>query len=304
MWSKFFQRKGQKPPLVVAQSHGLEHIMHLQILEEAKQGHLQLSWKYPLYHGGFRLWEVAESFRQADLVCLLNQADADYTINHLGVDPQKVHVFPNGIPDYFLNRPFQLLPNQPQQQIGIAHIGTYISRKGIRYGIPALNAILARHPHVTVKVIGTGCPVANVLADFDPQVHDRVQVIPHYVHHNLPEILQDCQILLFPSLSEGFPLAIPEAMACGLTPIVTNIPGSTEIVMNEVNGLVVPVRDRETLIQAMERLIHNTATLNQLRHAAYHLAQDYSWQNIAKQRLNLYESVLSRQSSRKAYILV
>lgn len=57
IWGIFFSHLSLKHrPLLVTQSHGLEHTMHEIILEEAKSGRLKLSWKYPLYHGGLSLW--------------------------------------------------------------------------------------------------------------------------------------------------------------------------------------------------------------------------------------------------------
>jgi hypothetical protein len=72
IWAKMRRSSRENSPLLVTRSHGLEHSMHLENLEEARRGNLHLSWKYPLYHGGFRLWEVATSIRYADLVLLLN----------------------------------------------------------------------------------------------------------------------------------------------------------------------------------------------------------------------------------------
>jgi hypothetical protein len=155
MWAKLRRNPGIRP-LLVTRSHGLEHVMHLEILAEARQGNLDLSWKYPLYHGGLRLWEVAQSLRDCDLALLLNQYDADYATNQLGVDPNRVRVVANGIPEAFLNLLLTPTPSDRDGALRIAQVGSYIPRKGIGYGVPAVNQILQQHPNVMMSFFGNG----------------------------------------------------------------------------------------------------------------------------------------------------
>jgi glycosyltransferase involved in cell wall biosynthesis len=320
VWAKLRRNSGDRP-LLVTRSHGLEHVMHLEILAEARQGNLDLSWKYPLYHGGLRLWEVAQSFRTCDLALLLNQYDADYAMHQLGVDSDRVQIVANGIPQRFLNLPFEPTPSDsqhggsplapetttaPQERLcqgngalRIAQVGSYIPRKGIGYGVPALNQILRQHPQVIMSFLGTGCPESQVHADFDPVVRDRVKVAPHYDHELLPSLLQGHQIKLFPTLSEGFSLALPEAMACGLVPVTTATPGPMEIVQDGHNGLLVPPRDPQAIVQALERLLGDRVYLEKLRRKAYETAQNYSWQQIAATTLSLYERAKHLKETRQ-----
>lgn len=295
VWAKMRQSSKQNCPILVTRSHGLEHIVHLEQLEEVQQGNDRLSWKYPLYHGGFRLWEVAISLRNADLALLLNRRDLDYAVEKLGVKPERARIVANGIPEVFLNLTFEPTPTAEDATIGIAQVGNYIPRKGVNYGAPALNVILARYPQVKVSFLGTGCSEAEVYGDFEPAVRDRILVIPRYSHETLPTLLKGHQIKLFPSLSEGFSLALPEAMACGLAPVATAIPGQMEIVQDGHDAILIQVRDSHAIEQALERLITDRPYLEQLRRNAYATAQRYSWERIARDNLALYEEALSQR---------
>lgn len=286
LWA-MLQRKQQQRPLIIARCHGLEHIEHEEYVEEVQRGNLQFSWKYPLYRGSIRLWEAAASMRFADLVLLLNRRDRDYAITHLGVHPDRAHVVANGIPTSFLKQPFE--PLLSDQSLRIAQVGTYILRKGVHYGSPALNTILQRYPQVEVSFFGTECSPELVYADFDPSVRDRVTVVPRYTHETLPDLLKGHHIKLFPTISEGFGVALVEAMACGLAPITTATPGPLEIVRDGYDAIVIPCRDREAIIYALEKLIGDRAYLEQLRRRAYQTAQSYSWSQIAQHNLALYE---------------
>jgi len=297
VWVKL--RRSSNSPALVTRSHGLEHIMHLENLEEARFGKMHLSWKYPLYPGGFRLWEVANSLRDADLSLFSNYRDLEYGVEKLGVDPGRTGVFANRIPEHFLNLDFELMPEAEDSVIRIALVATYIPRKGIHHGVPALNKILARYPQVKVSFLGTGCSEAEAHADFEPAVRDRIRVIPRYSHEVLPDLLRGHHIKLFPTLSEGFSLALTETMACGLAPVTTTTPGPMEIVRDGDNGILVPPRDSQVIEQALERLITDRPYLEKLRRNACATAQKYSWNRIARNNLAFYEAALSHKRGTK-----
>lgn len=301
VWAKMLRNSREKRPSLITRSHGLEDVVNLEYLEEKQRGNLRLSWKYPLYHGGFRLWEVATSLRYADLALFSNRHDSQYAIEKLGVKPERTRIFANGIPEAFLNLTFEPTPEAGDSTIGIAQVGTYILRKGIHYGATALNTILTRYPQVKVSFLGTGCPEAKVYADFDPTVRDRILVVPSYSRETLPTLLHGHQIKLFPTLAEGFSLALPEAMACGLAPVTTAIPGSLEIVRDGHDAILIPPRDSQAIEQALDRLILDRSYLERLRRNAYATAQRYSWARLAHDNLTFYKEALcqGRRSGQK-----
>ncbi|WP_299410518.1 glycosyltransferase family 4 protein [Acaryochloris sp. IP29b_bin.148] len=297
LWGSFKHLQRSSQPLLVTRSHGLEHLETKEILEDVRRGNRQLSWKYRLYRGGPHLWEVATSFRTADAAFLLNRQEAEYVTLHFGLPPEQIHIVANGLPDDFLGLPFAPTPLEASSIIRIAQVGTYIPRKGIQYSTPALNRILCQYPQVHVSFLGTSCREClsseMVYADFDPEVCDRITVIPRYDHESLPELLAGHHIKLFPTISEAFGKALIEGMACGLAPITTSAAGPMEIVRDGYDALVVPTRESNALGVALEKLIIDRPLLHQLRQNAYTTAQGYSWKKIAAARLATYEQALN-----------
>lgn len=300
LWAKWLSKLRGNSSLLVARSHGLEHIHHLQIKKDVHRGDLSLSWKYELYRGSIYLWEVTQSLLHADLVYLLNSEEREYAVDVLGISSDKIHVVANGIPDYLLDLPFESITDN-HQNIRIAQVSTFIDRKGIKFSVPALNNILSRYPNVEVSFFGTACrecpSVDLVYADFAPEVRDRIMVIPRFDHETLPELLQDHHIKLFPSLTEAFGMALVEAMACGLAPIATAAGGPLDIISDRHDGLLVPLRDSKAIEAALEKLICDRAELNRLREKAYQKAQTYRWQSIAEDNIIWYEEGLKHKSS-------
>ena len=290
-WSTFLQGRRRRP-LLSTRSHYLEQLIHLDRLEEQRRGTLKLSWQYPLYRGSLQLLEVAKSLRGSDLILLLNRLEADYVTQQLGVPGSRVHIVANGIPESFLGLPLSTITEAEHQTVAIALIGTYITRKGIQYSVPALNNILKRYPEVSVSFLGTGCPESKVLDDFEVGLRDRITVTPHFQHADLPSLLQDHHIQLFPSLSEAFGKGLVEAMACGLAPITTETAGPLEIVKDGYDAIVVPIRDSSAIEAGLEKLLSDLPYLTNMRANAYQTAQKYSWQHIAERRLTLFKEAL------------
>lgn len=289
LYQKLFRPRSR--PLLVARSHGLEHILDESIRSEAKRGNLKLSWKYPLYHGGYRLWQVKQYLKRADLALFLNEHDRQYAIENLGVRPEAAEIVNNGIPEVFLG---QAVSFEPPADIRIALVGSFLQRKGIEYSVPALNGLLRRHARLSVTFLGTGVPVHDVLSRFDRAVTERVHVMPRYAHEQLPILLKGFHIILFPSLTEGFGLAVVEGMACGLAAVVSRIPGIADRLQDGGNAIIIPPKDPAAIESAVQRLIQDPALLTKLRKSGYEFAQGYSWRNVAESTMRLYEKSIER----------
>jgi glycosyltransferase involved in cell wall biosynthesis len=294
VWAKHLSRVIRSKPLLVTRAHGLEHTADYHLKREFLKRGLKLSWKYRFYGGGFRLWEVTNSMRYADLVFQLNQFDLDYAVQQLGVAADRSYLVANGIPEEFLNLPFESTPMSASSEIAIALVATYNYRKGIHYSLTALNSILKQYPMVKVSFLGTGVSQEVIHSDFEPDLCKRVRVIPHFKREELPELLKGHYIKLFPSLSEGFSLALPETMACGLAPIATAIPGSIEILQDDFDSLLVPPCDSQAIEKALEQLINNRIYLNNIRLNALITSRKYAWDRIAREQLLLYEEALGK----------
>lgn len=288
-WVYAAAARSAKSPMLVTRSHGLEHSIHDQRLAMANFGGERMSWKYPFYHGGYRLWEVARSLRAADVALFLNERDRETAITGLRVPRQSAVLVRNGIADELIGLPHPCNVDGP---LRIAVIGSYIHRKGVGFAAEALNRLLSRHATWSVTFLGTGCERARVLEDYDFFLHDRITVVPRYSNGQLPDLLTNHHVHLFPTLSEGFGLALLEAMACGLAPVAAAVPGPTEIVRDGHDALLVPPADSAAIVAALERLSAEAPLLGQLRRNAYATAQNYGWQRVAAEQLAIYERYL------------
>jgi glycosyltransferase involved in cell wall biosynthesis len=293
--AKLFRRRSR--PLIVARSHGLEHTVHDMNVNDARTRGSPLSWKYPIYHGGYRLWECAVSFRQADVALFLNEPDLAVAIGRLGVGREAAAKVRNGVDQAFIDRATVLAAGEPDaaRPRNIAFIGSFLPRKGVEYLRPAAIAVMRDHPDVQLGYFGSGVDARTVRAEYPEALRDRIHVTQDYRNDELPGLLGGYGILAFPSLAEGFPLAPVEAMACGLVPVTSAIAGPLEYVVDGQNGLVMPPADAPALEACLRMLLDDEAVWRRLRAAALRTAMQHSWNAIADDLLDIYAAGLRRR---------
>ena len=82
-------------------------------------------------------------------------------------------------------------------------------------------------------------------------------------------------------------------MAAGLPVVVTDIPGSRDIVKNEINGLIVPHSDPNELARAIIRILNEKGFSEKILKNAKAESKKYDWRAIAKKYLSVYEKSLN-----------
>lgn len=279
-------------PLIVARTHSLGHMLHRQRIVDSRLGHVKLSWKYPLYHGGYHLSEQKWALRLADVSLFFNNEDLNFAIDKLGVSKAKVQVTRNGLDSTLLKVDREETLLDKESPIGIAQIGTFANVKGIEYSVHAFHRILLKYPNVRIMFLGTGVAPASVYSRFEESLWERITVIQSYERHMLPDFLKGHQIQVFPSLAEAFGMTLVEGMACGLAPVASNIGGPRDIIKHEMNGLLIPLRDSQAIFEAIETLLGNRSLLDRLRVGAWQSAQEFRWDGIASDTIELYSSYL------------
>jgi glycosyltransferase involved in cell wall biosynthesis len=105
----------------------------------------------------------------------------------------------------------------------------------------------------------------------------------------VPDLLAASDFFILPSLTEGLPLSVLEAMAQSLPVIVTPVGGVPEIVVHNEHGLLVPTNDAEQLSRAISRMILEPDLRSRMGAAAHRrVASDFSFEEMARRYESLY----------------
>lgn len=279
--------------IVVTRSYGLEHLVHLRQIDAAKRGELTLRRRYFIYHGGIRLSQVARSLRIADISVFNNVPDRQWAIDNLGLRPERSAVAGNGVAPELIGLPLGDAEAVPR----IAILGGFMWRKGADIAATVLSELLKRIPSLGASWLGAD--PAEVARALDPAVRDRVRVLPRYKLVDTPSLLRQHEIQLFLSRAEGFGNVVIDGMACGLVPIASDIPGPRDILNGKDAGILVPVGDVGAAVDAVDYLLKHPEARLQMRQRAHAVAQGYSWEAVAAERVALYRRVLGEKLAQK-----
>jgi glycosyltransferase involved in cell wall biosynthesis len=290
VWTLLRRSRG-KPPALVTRSHGLEQLADEQARKSAREGNWSLSWKYPLYHGSVRLWEVGRSLRLSDHCILLNQVERDYVRDRLGVPEDRATVLPNGIGRHFLDA----APCQPRNDgpLRLAYVGAWSDRKGRRVLTEAMTLLADRGVDFSLRLLGAG-DESVLRSAFPGELSRRISVTESFSNDELPALLAGEDIFLFPTLFEGASVALLEAMACGLAPVATTVGSAPEVIASGENGVLVERGDPAAVAAAIEELARDRTRLNEMRQSAQDAARGFGWDSVAESTLEVYDRALAR----------
>lgn len=107
--------------------------------------------------------------------------------------------------------------------------------------------------------------------------------------------LSESKIFVLPSLSEGYPNALIEAMSVPMACISSDcVAGPRDAIQDGVNGLLVPVKDSDALCQAIEKLIDNEELRKEMAKNAYSIREKLAKEKVAQQYLDYVKSFIKK----------
>ena len=140
------------------------------------------------------------------------------------------------------------------KSIIVGTVARLTEQKGHRYLIPAIPSVIRAVPNAHFVFIGDG-PLRKELETLVGQFKIKSSVTFLGYRSDVPALLNGMDIFMLPSLFEGLPNVVLEAMASGKPVIATAVDGTPEAVMDGETGLLVPPKDTEALSQALKFLL-------------------------------------------------
>lgn len=134
-------------------------------------------------------------------------------------------------------------------------IGRLVRDKGIEELVFAFTELSKSYPNLRLLLVGPEEPELDPLSiECLRRIHGNPAILNIGYKNDVKPYLALSNVLTFPSYREGFPNVPMQAGCFDLPSIVTNINGCNEIIVDEENGLIIPVKSKEALRIAMERL--------------------------------------------------
>ena len=185
-------------------------------------------------------------------------------------------------------------PRTAAEGLTVLFVGVCAVRKGVHL---ALEAWLDSPASTTGTFMIAG--------EFLPAYRDKlarmlddpsVQALGHRT--DVPELMRRCDVLVLPSIEEGFGLVCTEAMASGCVPLVSD--ACTDVCEHDVNALVHRVGDVATLSRQLTALHEDRALLERLRDGCLRTAPEVTWTKAGERLVAAYEQVLARRGAARS----
>ena len=260
-------------------------------------------------HGGFKVTKALRrrialrwAMRQSDHTVMVSQATRRQFAKDLGVEESFFTVVPNGVPHADGD------PTRVRAEFGINDgdcvmlaVGTLERHKGHRVLLEALarvNAAGIRSPWKLIIAGGRGGDQHDSLLLYvrEAKLQERVSIITN--RDDIPDLLALADVFVMPSLIEGLPMALLEAMLAGKAIIASRTAGIPEAITDGREGLIVPPSDVDALAAALRALLVDPTRRSALAANASARAQrEFTVQVMADRYERLYASGWTKRRS-------
>jgi len=205
--------------------------------------------------------------------------DLDVGVIHNGIDTQR---FQPGAGDAAgrENGPLELLT-----------VGRLQEFKGLQYLLPAVKNILDGRPRsLHLAIVGDGpsrVELERLAADLG--LGDAVRFVPWVDYAQMPDIYRNADAFLQPSLTEGMPNTVLEAMASGVAIVASDVAGNRDLVKDGRNGFLVEPMSADALTDAISRLVDDPAGVRRMGAESRTMAEAMTWRDVAAAYLDIYK---------------
>ena len=209
-----------------------------------------------------------EEIRQADAVLVGSTYAADSFVAE-GIDRSKMRVVPYGV-DLQTFTPPPLPRSGRGGTFKAIYAGQLTQRKGIAYLLRGYRQFARSDSRLTLvgSVVGSDAPLRPYA--------DTFEHVGHQTRPALAAMYREADVFVFPTLIEGMPLVVLEAMACGL-PVIVTANGPGDIVRDGIDGFVIPERNSDAVSDRLEALYRDRDMRIEMGRRAALRAQEYSW---------------------------
>jgi len=249
-------------------------------------------------------WRIRSKHKRRSLFTSLDAVDQVITVSEglrstyarIGVHEATMVTVPNGV------SPRGAGPGRAEarrrlglgpDQLVVMTVGRLVVMKGQRHLLDCLPELRCRFPEVVTVMVGSG-NLRDSLADQAERLGltDAVRLVGH--RDDARDLLDAADVFVLPSLTEGMPMAILEAMDAGLPVVATRIIGTTEVVEDGSTGRIVPPADPAALGSALGELLGDEEQRARWGLAGRRLyRRRHTSARMAEQTLDVYDAVLA-----------
>ncbi|WP_456439208.1 glycosyltransferase family 4 protein [Psychroserpens sp.] len=207
-----------------------------------------------------------------------------------GASPEKIKVVYSGLD---LNT-FKDLPDVKHLNFNIISVGRSHWKKGYNYALDACSILKKNKIPFTYTIVGAGGYLELIYQIKDLGLQEDVILLNSLSSDEVKKAMKSASVLLLPSVEEGIANVVLEAMASGTLVLTTNCGGMEEVVENEVNGFLCPIRDSSSIAEQIMKIIELPEEKKKLilNRAKETISNQHTEEQMVNGMLKIYEYML------------
>ncbi len=247
-----------------------------------------------------------------DIAIAVSESTAEFVVKARRIPAEKVKVVYLGVPlEEFSRARSEAEIQAARAELGISPsdvaIGTVTrlhDSKGNSYLVDAAGLVLNERPQARFFIVGEG-PLRESLEQQARALNLGNRFVFAGFAKDVPKVVSAFDISVFPSLWEGTPLTVFEALAMGKAIVATDADGLVDVLTNERDAIIVPKRDARALATGLIRAIDEPETRQRLQAAAFQTGKTYDIAAFVRKMERLYELLhrVSRATHRKGVLV-
>ncbi len=231
--------------------------------------------------------------RSAKVIAVSNELKN--VIIKIGVPAKNVEVVTNGVNTNLFCKMDKTLArerlNLTQDVKIILFVGNLVPVKGIEYLMDSYNIVAADNKNIRLVIIGDGFLKSLLLKKVsDFKLEKKMVFCGKMPHEDIPMWMNGCDVLCLPSLDEGYPNVILEAMACGIPIVATRVGGIPEMVNLYESAELVDPKDINQLSAALEKAIRKV----EIQKKDSDKISAKSWNDAAKEIFFEFKKIINK----------
>jgi len=246
--------------------------------------------------------------RRATKIIAVSRFTAEGIINGYRISPEKVTIIPDAVDTNRFNpsvsghdlRERWKLHSDPL----VVFVGRLVQNKGLNHLIKAFASVLQEIPDAKLIVVGeegkselVGGGIKNELVIMSKKLNlkNSIKFLGRASSEDLPKIYAAADVVVLPSIMEGFGITLLEAMATAKPCIATTVGGIPDVITNGETGILVPPGDSSALYEAICTVLKDRSLARKFGEAGCRRAEEgFTWDIVAKKTVAVYERALKQ----------
>jgi glycosyltransferase involved in cell wall biosynthesis len=288
-WANYFLNSLQsirKTGARVIVECGSTHILEQDLLLRQEYESFGLNY-FPIYKSNIS--KIIAEYDQADYIMTCSNFTQNSFLKH-GIKKEKILKVPYGVNlEFFLSKKIE---QKRDDKFRVICVGLMCLRKGIPYLLQAWNKLKLPENKSELLLVGN---LQKDLVPFLKNVSLPKNVIFYGAtdRDNLLKLYKQSDLFVLPSIEEGLSMTIAEALGCGLPVICTTNTGGEELIENQKDGFIVPIRDSDALADKILWCYQNQESAKQMGQHGQVKVKSFTWDVYGDKVYEIYKKILS-----------